>query len=104
MGGHGLALVLLPGFGPFLPERQAPDETLPLWVVSSRLISCPFGKLGRSFVAATYPEMKCTFCITLALIETAKTNERRQLIHEDCYLHSLQRNGHPRINSASDSN
>ena len=55
-------------------------------------------------MAATYPEMKCTFCITLALIETAKTNERRQLIHEDCYLHSLQRNGHPRINSASDSN
>jgi hypothetical protein len=53
-------------------------------------------------VAATYPEMKCTFCITLALIETAKTEERGQLIHEDCYLHSLKTDGHPSINSASE--
>ena len=48
---------------------------------------------------STYPEMKCAFCDMPVLIETAKTNERGQLIHEDCYVQSLQTNRDPSANS-----
>ena len=53
---------------------------------------------------STYPEMKCVFCDMPVLIETAKTNERGQLIHEDCYMQSLQMNRDPSANAWSDSN
>jgi hypothetical protein len=59
-----------------------------------------FGKFRRCFVESTYPGMKCTFCDMPVLIETAKTNERGQLIHEDCYVRSLQVNRDPRANAA----
>jgi hypothetical protein len=55
-------------------------------------------------VEATYPEMKCAFCNSPVLIETAKTNERGQLIHEDCYVQSLRMNRDPSANAAPSSN
>jgi len=63
-----------------------------------------FRQAQRCLVEATYREIKCAFCNTPVLIETAKTNELGQLIHEDCYLQLLQMNGDPSTNSASDSN
>jgi hypothetical protein len=55
-------------------------------------------------VEATYPEMKCAFCNAPVLIETAKTNERGQLIHEDCYVQSLRMKRDPSANAAPSSN
>jgi hypothetical protein len=58
-------------------------------------------------VESTYPETRCTFCDLPVLIETAKTNERGQLIHEDCYMQSMQSlqvNRVPSANAGSDSN
>jgi hypothetical protein len=55
-------------------------------------------------VEATYPEMKCAFCNAPVLIETAKTNERGQLIHEDCYVQSVRMNRDPSANAAPSSN
>jgi hypothetical protein len=51
-------------------------------------------------VESTYPETRCTFCDLPVLIETAKTNERGQVIHEDCYVQSLQMNRDPSANAA----
>lgn len=53
---------------------------------------------------STYAEMRCVFCDMPVSIETAKTNERGQLIHEDCYVQSLQMNRDPSANAWSDSN
>ena len=52
---------------------------------------------------STYPAMRCVFCDMPVSIETAKTNERGQLIHEDCYVESLQRDRDPSTNYGSDS-
>jgi hypothetical protein len=55
-------------------------------------------------VESTSPEMRCVFCDMPVSIENAKTNERGQLIHEDCYVESLQMNRDPSTNDASHSN
>jgi hypothetical protein len=55
-------------------------------------------------VESTYPEMRCAFCDMPVLIETAKSDERGQLIHEDCYVQSLQTSHDPGAESGSDSN
>jgi hypothetical protein len=51
-------------------------------------------------VESTYSELRCAFCDIPVLIETAKTNERGQPVHEDCYLQSLQTNRDPSANAA----
>ena len=49
---------------------------------------------------STYRQMKCAFCDMPVPIETAKTNESGQLVHEDCYVESLQRDRDPSGNAA----
>jgi hypothetical protein len=51
-------------------------------------------------VESTYPGMRCAFCDMPLLVETAKTDERGQVIHEDCCVDSLQTNRDPSDNSA----
>jgi hypothetical protein len=51
-------------------------------------------------VESTSLEMRCAFCDSPVSIETAKTNECGQLVHEDCYVESLQMNGDPSANAA----
>ena len=53
---------------------------------------------------STSPEMRCAFCDMPVPIESAKTNELGQLVHEDCYVESLQLNRDPSANAGSDSN
>jgi hypothetical protein len=55
-------------------------------------------------VESMYSTMRCAFCDMPVLIETAKTNESGQLIHEDCYVESLQLSRDPSANVGSDSN
>jgi hypothetical protein len=55
-------------------------------------------------VESTSPEMRCVFCDMPVSIETAKTNECGQLVHEDCYVESVQMNRDPNTNAGSDSN
>ncbi len=52
----------------------------------------------------TYPKIKCAFCNTPVPIESAKTNEHGQPIHENCYVQLLRMNRDPIANSAPDSN
>ena len=49
---------------------------------------------------STSPEMRCALCDMPVSIETAKTNERGKLVHEDCYVESLQMNRDPNANAA----